>query len=81
MSPVVLPPRADAQSFAIGDAAYTGDGVLINSDFLDGLSVVDAKEAVARRLANTKVGGSPQGERQIQFRLRDWGISRQRYWP
>ena len=80
VSPVVLPPRADAQSFAIGDAAYTGDGVLINSDFLDGLSVVDAKEAVARRLANTKVGGSPQGERQIQFRLRDWGISRQRYW-
>jgi leucyl-tRNA synthetase len=80
VTPVVLPPGADAENFAIGDEAYIGDGVLINSDFLDGLAVVDAKEAVAQRLANTKVGGTPQGERQIQFRLRDWGISRQRYW-
>ncbi len=78
--PVVLPPGGDPKTFAIGDEAYTGDGVLFNSDFLDGLSVADAKNAVADRLAACSVNGEPQAARQTQFRLRDWGISRQRYW-
>ena len=78
--PVVLPPGADPKSFAIGDEAYTGDGVLFNSDFLDGLSVADAKNAMADRLAARTVAGAPQGVRKVEFRLRDWGISRQRYW-
>jgi len=78
--PVVLPPGEDAQQFEIGDEAYTGDGVLINSGFLDGLSVSDAKDAVADRLAKQKLKGKPTAERQTQYRLRDWGISRQRYW-
>jgi len=78
--PVVLPPGEDPKTFAIGDEAYTGDGVLFNSDFLDGLSVADAKNAVADRLTARTVSGEPQGSRQTQFRLRDWGISRQRYW-
>jgi leucyl-tRNA synthetase len=68
------------EQFASGDEAYVGDGELINSDFLDGMSVPDAKEEVARRLENATLGDAPQAVRQTNFRLRDWGISRQRYW-
>ena len=78
--PVVLPPGADAKSFAIADEAYTGEGTLINSDFLDGLSVEAAKEKIAEHFTKKRVKGAPQGERRTEFRLRDWGISRQRYW-
>jgi leucyl-tRNA synthetase len=78
--PVVLPPDADPATFAIGDVAFDGDGILINSAFLDGMNVDDAKEEVASRLENTFLGGSAQGVRQVNYRLRDWGISRQRYW-
>jgi leucyl-tRNA synthetase len=78
--PVVLPSGADAVHFRIGDEAYTGEGTLINSDFLDGLSVDAAKEKIAERLTKRKVKGRPLAERQTQYRLRDWGISRQRYW-
>ncbi len=80
VTPVVLPPGEDPATFTIGDEAYTGDGVLFNSDFIDGLSVVDAKNAMADRLAARSVGGKPQGVRKTEYRLRDWGISRQRYW-
>ena len=78
--PVVLPEDADAKSFAIREEAYTGDGTMINSGFLDGLDVEAAKQAITDRLTKQTVKGKPQGERQIEFRLRDWGISRQRYW-
>jgi leucyl-tRNA synthetase len=78
--PVVLPAGADPKTFEIGHEAYTGDGTLFNSDFLDGLAVVDAKNAMADRLEAREVGGAPQGVCKTQFRLRDWGISRQRYW-
>ena len=78
--PVVLPSGADPKTFEIGDEAYTGDGTLFNSGFLDGLAVPDAKNAMADRLAAREIAGAPQGVRQTQFRLRDWGISRQRYW-
>src|SRR5207344_1233931 len=78
--PVVLPPGADARTFAIGDEAYTGDGTLINSGVLDGLTVEAAKEKIADHLTEKMVDGAPQGERRTEFRLRDWGISRQRYW-
>jgi leucyl-tRNA synthetase len=78
--PVVLPPDAEAESFSIEDEAYTGDGTLINSGFLEGLSVEDAKKAIADALIRRKVKGKPGAERQVQYRLRDWGISRQRYW-
>ncbi len=78
--PVVLPSGAEAANFAIGEEAYTGDGILFNSGFLDGLSIVDAKEAMAQRLTAKTVEGKPQGNRRTEFRLRDWGISRQRYW-
>ena len=77
---VVMPAGEDATQFTIGDTAYDGDGVMINSRFLDGLSTEEAFDAVARRLSETLLGNMPQGERKVNFRLRDWGISRQRYW-
>jgi len=73
--PVVLPPSADAASFAIDDIAYVDDGVLFNSNFLNGLTVPEAKRAVGERLEALGLG-----ERTIAYRLRDWGVSRQRYW-
>jgi leucyl-tRNA synthetase len=78
--PVVMPRDGDAASFVIGDTAYDGDGVMIHSRDLDGLSTEEAFEAVANRLSSQMLRGAPQGERKVNFRLRDWGISRQRYW-
>ena len=75
VKPVVLPPEADAKSFTVGTEAATGAGVLYNSAFLDGLEVEAAKAAAIRRLEETKAGTGT-----TQFRLRDWCISRQRYW-
>lgn len=73
--PVVAPEEADAATFAVGNEAYTGPGRLINSEFLDGMAVEDAKDEIAKRL-----GKAGAGEKTINYRLRDWGISRQRYW-
>ena len=80
VTPVILPPGADPTTFAIRDEAFDGEGTMINSRFLDGLSTTEAFEEVARRLQSTKLGHAPVGERKINYRLRDWGISRQRYW-
>jgi leucyl-tRNA synthetase len=130
-TPVVCPEGQDPKTFVITDAAYEGDGRMINSRFLDGMTIGQAKEEVARRLENMfravdqgsylsppagrgrpaersedgRVRGTlnttglaespphpdplpasgerekqPVGQRQVNFRLRDWGISRQRYW-
>lgn len=78
--PVVMPKDGDASSFTVGDVAYDGDGVMINSRFLDGKSTTEAFDIVAEKLSSTQIGGAAQGERKVNFRLRDWGISRQRYW-
>ncbi|GLV23996.1 leucine--tRNA ligase [Sphingobium sp. TomTYG45] len=59
----------------IGEEAYAGSGRLVNSDFLNGMSVDDAKAEVIRR---AEEGGWGTGT--TVFRLRDWGVSRQRYW-
>jgi leucyl-tRNA synthetase len=53
---------------------------MINSRFLDGMTIEAAKQEVAKRLETELRGNAPVGERQVNFRLRDWGISRQRYW-
>jgi leucyl-tRNA synthetase len=79
-TPVVCPEGQDPNSFVISDTAYDGDGRMINSRFLDGMTVEQAKEEVARRLETEIRGNTAVGERQVNFRLRDWGISRQRYW-
>ncbi|MDX2290550.1 MAG: leucine--tRNA ligase [Hyphomicrobiaceae bacterium] len=80
VKPVILPPGADAATFEVGAEAHDGTGVMINSDFLDGMAPEAAFEAVASRLETTMLAGAPVGARKVNFRLRDWGISRQRYW-
>ena len=79
-TPVVCPPEQDAKSFVITDTAFDGDGVMINSRFLDGMTIDEAKNEVSARLEKVMIDGRPQAKRQVNFRLRDWGISRQRYW-
>ena len=78
--PVVCPPGQDPKTFVITDTAYDGDGRMINSRFLDGMTIAEAKDEVARRLEQETAGNRPVAQRQVNFRLRDWGISRQRYW-
>jgi leucyl-tRNA synthetase len=79
-TPVVCPPNQDPKTFVITDTAYDGDGRMINSRFLDGMTIDDAKNEVASRLEKTTAGNRAVAQRQINYRLRDWGISRQRYW-
>ncbi len=79
-TPVVCPEGQDPKTFVITDTAYDGEGRMINSRFLDGMTIEAAKEEVAKRLEGTTRSNAPVGERQVNFRLRDWGISRQRYW-
>ncbi len=65
----------DQTDFTVTDTAYTGDGVMANSSTLDGLSPQAARDKI---IAAFETDG--RGQRQVNFRLRDWGISRQRYW-
>ncbi|MDZ4791993.1 MAG: leucine--tRNA ligase [Hyphomicrobiales bacterium] len=73
--PVVIPQDKDATNFKIANESYTGDGRIANSMFLDGMSVDAAKEEIIQRLEKKKIG-----KRETNYRLRDWGVSRQRYW-
>lgn len=73
--PVVAPRDADPAAFEVGTEAFVEDGVIVNSDFLDGLDVPAAKREIIDRLATLG-----DGEGAITYRLRDWGVSRQRYW-
>jgi leucyl-tRNA synthetase len=75
VTPVVLPPDTAPADFRIDDKAYTGPGRIFNSGFLDGLAVEDAK-----RLATARIAEMGQGQGTVNYRLRDWGVSRQRYW-
>ncbi len=59
----------------VGDTAWTGAGNLVNSHFLDGMDIEDAKRVVIERAE-----GEGWGKGTTVFRLRDWGVSRQRYW-
>ena len=73
--PVVLPENADAAEFAVTDTAYTGPGRLVNSGPWNGMSVEDGKRAAIDALEAARAGTG-----QTTYRLRDWGVSRQRYW-
>jgi len=73
--PVIAPKDADPATFEVGNEAYVDGGIAINSAFLDGMAVTEAKAAIADRLEAAGIG-----ERAINYRLRDWGVSRQRYW-
>ncbi len=72
---VVMPRGEDPATFRVGDTAFTEDGVLINSGFLDGLDV-----AAGKRRAIEEIERLGAGQGVTNWRLRDWGISRQRYW-
>ncbi|MFM9938011.1 MAG: leucine--tRNA ligase [Hyphomicrobiaceae bacterium] len=82
--PVVVPKteprRAQVLAKIAEGVCYTDDGVMINSRFLDGLDPAAAFNAVADRLEAEKLAGKPVAARKVNFRLRDWGLSRQRYW-
>ncbi len=73
--PVVLPPGADPATFTVGNEAYVGPGTIFHSDFLNGLEVEAAKRRVVSELEREGLG---KGE--VNWRLRDWGVSRQRAW-
>jgi leucyl-tRNA synthetase len=77
---VVCPEGADPAAFRLTDAAYEGDGRMINSRFLDGMTPKDAQDEAIRRLESEMLDGRPHGRRKVNFKLRDWGVSRQRYW-
>jgi leucyl-tRNA synthetase len=72
---VVLPPGEDASVFAVADKAYDGTGTLIRSGFLDGMTPDAAKTAAIAELDRMGCGHGV-----VNWRLRDWGVSRQRYW-
>jgi len=72
---VVLPPGEDAATFAVGAEAYDGAGTMIHSGFLDGMD-----STAARRAAIDALERDGAGTGVVNWRLRDWGVSRQRYW-
>jgi leucyl-tRNA synthetase len=82
--PVIVPSDPALREAALAAVAdgkpFDGDGVLVNSRFLDGMTTADAFQEVARRLESSALDGAPVGKRKVNYRLRDWGISRQRYW-
>jgi len=73
VKPVIYP--ADGSELDVSGAAFTEKGVLKNSGEFDGLDFAGAIEAIA-----AKVEAAGKGKRQVNYRLRDWGVSRQRYW-
>tara|TARA_B100000989_G_scaffold140828_2_gene104778 strand:- start:1015 stop:3555 length:2541 start_codon:yes stop_codon:yes gene_type:complete len=72
----VVTPEKDNLKFKIDDTAYTGNGYIFNSSFLDGLKSPD--EAIIKSIEYLERNNL--GEKKINFRLKDWGVSRQRYW-
>jgi leucyl-tRNA synthetase len=75
VTPVVCPIDQNPDTFSIKEEAYTGGGNLINSRFLDGLTIEEGKSEVIRRISEQGMG-----QETTNYRLRDWGVSRQRYW-
>ena len=75
VTPVVLPKGADPATFSVANEAFTDDGTAFNSGFLDGLDVAASKRRAIEELERLGVGNGV-----VNWRLRDWGVSRQRYW-
>ena len=72
---VVCPEGEEAETFLVEDVAYTGPGTLINSGDWNGLNIEEAKKVAIREIEAISAG-----TKEVTFRLRDWGVSRQRYW-
>ena len=75
VKPVVLPEGENPETYKIEEEAYVGPGKIFNSDFLDGLTV---DKGIAEAVRQLEKKGNGNGE--TTWRLRDWGVSRQRYW-
>ncbi len=73
--PVVKPFNYENDDFVITDKAYSDDGILINSDFLNDLDIESGKKKMISLIKKNNLG-----KKKITWRLRDWGVSRQRYW-
>ena len=73
--PVVKPLNFNENEFKIESEAFTEDGIIINSNSLNGLSVDEAKIKIIKEIEKKKIGTS-----KVNYKLRDWGISRQRFW-
>ncbi len=84
VTPVVAPIDPEERKAALDNIAkgkiYEGTGEMINSRFLDGMTPDAAFKDVVGRLEKQMLAGLPVGKRKVNFRLRDWGVSRQRYW-
>ena len=72
----VVRPKDQNENFRVKDEAYPGPGVIINSDFLNGLEAPENSVLETIKILESK----KLGKKKINFRLKDWGISRQRYW-
>ncbi len=72
----VVKPKEENDKFEVNKEAYSGSGILINSKFLNGLEAPDQSILETIKILEQK----KLGKKQINFRLKDWGISRQRYW-
>ncbi len=72
----VVRPIDKDEKFKVSDEAYPGPGIIINSDFLNGLSAPENSILETIKILEEK----KLGKKQINFRLKDWGVSRQRYW-
>ncbi len=72
----VVKPKDSKGNFEVKDEAYIGDGIIVNSSFLDGLNTPNS--AISKAIEEIEKRKS--GKKKINFRLKDWGISRQRYW-
>ena len=73
--PVVRPSNTSENNFKITTEAFTEEGIMINSPSINGLNINDAKEKIIESIEKKKIG-----RRKVNFKLRDWGISRQRFW-
>ncbi len=74
-TPRVVAPSLDDADKPFDGEAEAGEGVIVNSDFLDGMEVEEAKRAIIARIEE-----QGRGAGKTVWRLRDWGVSRQRYW-
>ena len=72
---VVKPSDFEGDSFKVNEKAFTEDGIIINSNFLNGLVVKKAKDKIINEIEKKNIG-----RKKVNFKLRDWGISRQRFW-
>ena len=73
--PVVKPLNIKERDLKIDKIAFTESGTIINSDFLNGLDVEEAKQKIIKEMELKNIG-----RKKINYKLRDWGISRQRFW-